>query len=146
MVALRLSGREGRKELTPEEVQMLFDGFDFFRTFRSDEHRRRVWRENRGALMQMWFEDEENLGRRPWGWWRFDARELRRRVGGSGRAVMDDEDCPAWARKTSFGEPAVFAEYDPDDPPRFESQLEYLQRHELLTEEEQERLASPVIN
>jgi hypothetical protein len=138
------------EELTQEIADVLLYGHDHFQIFVSEAHKRYVWRTHREALLTMWFEDEENLGHRPWAWWAYDTSDThdasdvprrRRRVGGTGQAVREQPGCPAWAKGLSFGMPHVFCDYNESDPPRFESELEYLEPRGLLTPEE-ERLCS----
>ena len=72
---------------------------------------------------------------RPWSWWRAEGREPRKRVGGSGRRGRN--------ASLEFGVPTDtwFKDVDPDNPPTYESQAAYLQRHRLLTEIEKRWLA-----
>jgi hypothetical protein len=127
-----------RKAPTQDQIDVLFTGHDFFKSFDSDEHRRQTWLEHKESLMELWLSEDKNVGRRPSAWWLFDApSELRRRIGGTGTASRDSADCPAWARKIRFGCPAVFdSDYDESDPPRFEEEVNYLRRHGLLTQRE----------
>jgi len=62
---------------------------------------------------------------RPWGWWYYDAEEPRRRIGGPGEPCDPDE----WSY---IGTPNAWATYDTTDPPRFESERDYLTRLDLL--------------
>jgi hypothetical protein len=72
---------------------------------------------------------------RPWSWWRDAAPEPRRRIGGSGRRERN--------ASLEFGVPhdIWWKDVDPDNPPVYESQAAYLQRHGLLTEAEIKWLA-----
>jgi hypothetical protein len=70
-------------------------------------------------------------GTRPWAWWRYEAREPRRRLGGKGVSLRDD-----WSY---WGTPGSYVyEYDDDqwDPPVYETQAAYLERLGLLLPEE----------
>ena len=107
-----------------------------------------AWRELRDALLPAWI--AEHPGRRPWAWWQFDAPEPRRRIGtmrlrpGSTwstthRVAVDYEFVAAETahtvevdRRCWFGRPAVLVTLD-DFGAVFESEVEYLRRHGLLT-------------
>lgn len=72
-------------------------------------------------------------GHRPHLWWRHDAPEPRRQVGG--RPGQPGVLLMGYGIVVSY--PA-----DPDDPPRFESQAAYLRRHGLLLPGELRRLTA----
>ena len=111
-------------------------------------------------------------GHRPWAWWRVEAPEpCRRRLGGIGTPAHEclahgpefRFGLPAhWVTpwqvayytgraRDVHGQP-IGAEYrgcgfsgvaiDPDDPPQYESQAAYLERHGLLSAEERARLTA----
>jgi hypothetical protein len=128
--------------LSNDQKEKLFFNFDFgVRVFLNDEDARACWQQFRQELMEEWFENEP-AGTRPWAWWQFDSVGERRRLGGVGTPARDRSDCPEWARKVSYGMPGVFADdYSAADPPRFESEADYLKRNRLLTREEVEALA-----
>lgn len=120
-----------------------------------------AWQLNKDVIMSDWI--KKNPCSRPWAWWEQDAKEIRRRVGGTGGLFNDLEDygpheCylgipSAWV--TVFDEayyngrakdiqgkiiPSPFKEgdfpktvYDKNDPPTFESEAKYLLRHGFLT-------------
>ncbi|MGE4194623.1 MAG: hypothetical protein AB7E51_14640 [Pseudodesulfovibrio sp.] len=90
-----------------------------------------AWRHFGSHLLAEWI--REHPGTRPYGWWRFEAPEPRRRLGGEGD--------PAYMGVT-FGVPDGWCEgdFDPSDPPVYESQAAYLDRHGLLTEAERRAL------
>ncbi len=96
-----------------------------------DDHKMRgLWEAHCMQLLADWV--LENPGTRPWAWWRWDApAEFRRRIGGIGTALtkcLDGESAPF------FGMPRCYAgDYEDKDPPKFESEREYLARHGLLT-------------
>lgn len=119
----------------------------------------RVWRTWRAPILEAWV--VACPGTRPWAWWVLDAPELRRRVGGSGRAAhevtntaeayeygvprawLDRETADAIARYASDrsrAEEIRGAGVDPADPPRYESQAAYLRRLGLFAPGEARRV------
>jgi hypothetical protein len=103
-----------------------------------------MWQAMGADIVEEWL--QERPGSRPAVWWRYDAPEPRRRLGGVGEPGWPDLHCGVpnhWAWPTSIaggeftGGPA---RCDPADPPVFESQAAYLQRHGLLHDGEAERL------
>ncbi len=68
---------------------------------------------------------------RPWCWWLFEAPEPRHKVGGKG--ITMHEHFPSYKHRLELGIPLDWFEFDPADPPAFESQAAYLQRLGLLT-------------
>jgi hypothetical protein len=107
-------------------------------------------------------------GTRPARWWRYDAPEPRRRLGGIGTPASE---VLSYKPTYSFGLPWIWIEQwqvmyysglavdingaqigylyprefkgvaiDPNDPPRFESQASYLKRHGLFLAGEERRL------
>lgn len=96
-----------------------------------DEHKvRGLWEANRMQLLADWI--LEKPGTRPWGWWRFDSpAELRRRIGGIGTALTERL---GGGSPHFFGMPSCYAgDYEDKNPPKFESERDYLARHGLLT-------------
>jgi hypothetical protein len=118
-------------------------GFSDFVDENDDESCRAVWQELRhGILLE---HAKRRPGTRPAAWWRYDAPELRRVVGrdidedeenghDDGRLpAAEDPNLPDWAKgKTYFGKPTVADGYV------YESQREYLERLNLITEGEKE--------
>jgi len=127
-----------------------------------------LWKSVRDKVLSDWIRDVP--GTRPWAWWRYDdsprcsalpgsepedywirERELpepRRRLGGHGTPVYE---CLNYVPELPFGIPTAFLDkvdeasvdgvaFDPNDPPQFESQAAYLDRHGLLTPAERLRL------
>ncbi len=109
------------------------------------------WRSVRSQVLRSWI--ATHPGTRPYAWWCYEAPEPRRRVGGTGtpkHEVM--KYVPAlvfgipkyWVTQDDVGLPGIFGlrgvPFDITDPPRYESQASYLQRHGLLTGQEQEKL------
>lgn len=110
-----------------------------------------LWQEFGALVLARWV--DEAPGTRPALWWQYDAPEPRRRVGGIGRPLHeftayvvryaygvpidwpeDDPDLPAEFR------PPCAALIDPNDPPLFESQAAFLDRHDLLSPAERDSL------
>src|SRR5262249_30919279 len=95
---------------------------------------KQLWAENGQDIVKWWA--GERPGTRPWCWWKYEAPEPRKRVGGVGTA-RDDEYLP------DFKLPAAnaFVAVDPDDPPIFQSQAAYLERLGFFLPGEEKRLA-----
>jgi hypothetical protein len=103
----------------------------------SPEAQKTVWEAHRAALLAAWIEDHP--GTRPAVWWRVEAPEPRQRLGGVGNPAPP----PLWRGAPRYwcGAPDTqWREMDPEDPPVYESQAEYLRRHALLSVGELERL------
>jgi hypothetical protein len=90
-----------------------------------------AWSEVEAELLPQFIKDFPC--RRPWGWWQ--EAEPRRRVGGT--------ELRSEFNSFSFGLPGAtwWRDVDPTDPPRYESEAAYLQRHGLLTAAEKRYLA-----
>jgi hypothetical protein len=106
------------------------------------------WAEHKGTLLAEW--TEAHPGTRPWVWWELDSPRLpavgdghyddgkrpepRQRVGGTGGEPTHSG--------VTFGLPSGWCDddFDPSDPPTYESQASYLDRHGLLTEAERRAL------
>lgn len=94
-----------------------------------------AWADVRDELLPQWIKDHP--GSRPFSWWGEEAPESRRRIGGTGEI---SEDSP----RIEFGAPGPttwWAGVLPGDPPTYESQAAYLQRHNLLTPPEKKWLS-----
>jgi len=130
----RLSNVNWELATDPEHSQLI-TGHDFFDQFGDDlDAAREGWQALRGELLPAFV--DKYPGTRPWAWWEFEASEPRRRLGGKGLASIDDPKAPEWAKKMSFGVPTVFTWLDWQDWPQYESEREYLARHNLLTKKE----------
>jgi len=100
-----------------------------------EEEAREDWQEHRDELMTYWLQDPAEWRKtqcrefgypepggpftRPWGWWMFDAPEVRQVIG-------NDGTCNVWPPPRAT--PQLGAVY--------ESQYDFLARHGLLTEAE----------
>lgn len=163
-----------RAQLTPGLIEILLTGehgegcsLDGLRLARDDNELRAVWAEHRGEVLGDFIRGHP--GQRPYAWWRLEAPEPRRRLGGIGTAA---HEVLAYAPEFHAGIPAnwvtawdvryyngrardvngrpIGTEYhagdfraealDATDPPTFESQASYLRRLKLLGEEERRRL------
>jgi hypothetical protein len=108
---------------------------------------RLFWEQHRDAVVL--HHTERRPGTRLKLWWRFDAPEPRRCVGGIGTPL---HECGgAWAELYEYGVPMDWktSEHNlragtplsADDPPRFESEASFLRRHGLLLRAERARLS-----
>lgn len=113
--------------------------------FGGDPLPKELWEEYRDDFLPEFI--AKHPGKRPLPWWQWDAPrwadpyegcyfhgtlpEPRRRIGGTGLTTW--EKYPAVVPSFQKGIPASWHEIDPDDPPRFESEVSYLFRHGLLT-------------
>ena len=105
------------------------------------------WSISRKKILKSWI--DAHPGTRPYAWWCFDAPETRQRVGGTGtpkhevlkyaatcvfgipRYWITPQDTGILGRAVHKGKPV-----DKNDPPLFESQATYLERHGLLSDKE----------
>jgi hypothetical protein len=102
---------------------------------------------------------QDNPGTRPLAWWRFDAPEPRKRLGGIGTAEHEVLATALWlirgipaswlgawmaenCRQASARRGEVFegVPIDPKFPPLYESEAAYLKRLDLLLPGEEKRL------
>lgn len=115
---------------------------------RNGEVLRELWGRVRGEVLAGWI--KERPGTRPGAWWEceaprqpmgnfqgayYDGRlpEQRKFISGAG--------CPVWmvmayAPAYDLGLPAMWAGFEAENPPTFESQASYLRRNNLLTPHE----------
>jgi hypothetical protein len=115
-----------------------------------DSRHRRLWLASRERLVAS--QITAHPGTRPFAWWAWDTAEPRRRLGGTGDACHDVLAYTPWFR---FGLPVVFVSerlrsvlsadfrgtpVDPQDPPVFESQAAFLDRHGLFAPGERDRV------
>ena len=119
----------------------------------------RLWGAVSEEIIERWI--VEHPGTRPRAWWRVDAPadEYRRRIGGTATPI---HECLGYVPHFEYGIPGTFmdadtlahydehhdglenvehpgervAAFDPDDPPRYESQCRYLWDRHLLSPKE----------
>ena len=128
-----------RRGLDEESLFVLLTGGDFFNHYTVEELRS-LWAENRGDVLQQFI--KEHPGERPCAWWQFDAPEPRRKVTTGGISVMNPimRPCPD-SSETSFGLPTMWMGSGGElHQNLYETQLEFLQRHNLLTKAEKKIL------
>jgi len=137
--------------------------WDAYRFQFDKEEQELFWKINRKKILKDFIENHP--GKRPYCWWCFDAPEMRRRLGGIGDprfehlgvsrsfsfGVPDDfvsqfeaDYYNGKARHVNGGFiPCKWKEgdfkgvaVDPKNPPVYETELEYLTRHDFLTKTE----------
>jgi hypothetical protein len=133
--------------------------------FLSPAELRATWELVRGRVLESWI--KERPCSRPPAWWQYEAAEPRRRLGGVGaplsealgqvaslhRGIPDrwlsPVDVALYSGRAVDVHGKAFRELkgrfphkaiDPNDPPQFESEATYLERHGLLTEAEVDTL------
>jgi hypothetical protein len=119
-----------------DDLPNAYDDLDIF--LLQDKVIKKLWDESRDKIMASWI--SKHPGTRPLLWWRFDSSGDRERIGGKGQ--MTWEKWPSVMPTFEKGTPSSWAEIDPDDPPRFESEAAYLLRHDLLSAQEKKYLVS----
>lgn len=108
-----------------------------------------LWRDHGPDVIRAW--TDKRPGTRPAMWWSHSAPGERRRLGGIGTSLGDPPrlhcGIPAeWlsARSADMwrrcGHDCPWPAVDPADPPRFEAQATFLDRHGLLKADERRRL------
>ena len=140
-----------RPILDEDQINYFLTGIDF--AFFWDEwERARDWQLIRDDLLRDWI--REHAGTRPFAWWRYDSPGPRRRAGGTGD-VIPAYDHPMSLkfgifRKSAFVDArllvavapvgAGLTPFDENDPPSFESEAAYLDRHGFLSATERKAL------
>ena len=100
----------------------MFDGPDL-----DDDELRKVWRQLRPELLDRHI--KKKPGTRPWAWWRWESTEPREQVSDGPEPIGP----PDW-----FGKPSRYLGQPPEN--MYESQVDYLERLGLLTDDERELL------
>jgi hypothetical protein len=158
----QLRTRKPKSAITAIEFEGLLTGTFWFNE-PTEARMRELWTDHRVELETFWSQDPEQwkaAGNTPtfglpepggpfsrcWAWWKFEAPEPRRRIGGEGIAAIDSADCPTWAKKLSFGRPTVWDDdYGDETETWFETQKDYLIRLDLLTVLERRELSKSVV-
>jgi hypothetical protein len=139
-----------------------------FYEFRPDEELAALWREHCDDIVEEHVADLP--GTRPQRWWEFDSKEPRKRLSGIGTpdfevlnykpsfsfgiplSWIDQSDCDYYNRAGLFKHIApnqnstgtfTGVAIDPLDPPVYESQAAYLDKHGLFLPGEKKRLKKP---
>lgn len=144
--------KKGFKKISTELLDYFESGntegetLDLF-VIRTDRNKlQSVWNEHKGEILEKWI--KEYPGFRPFAWWKFESPEIRKRIGGTG--------LPSWEAGNSVksifykGIPSdwscvisgkiILRNFDIEDPPCYESEASYLQRHKFLTSAEEKYL------
>jgi hypothetical protein len=117
-------------------------------TLRSADEQRAFWEQHRAAVLTWW--TRKHPGTRPRQWWVFDSVGPRKPCGGIGTPLSECEG--AHAALFEFGVPVDWKTEHHHDllvgvpissahPPMFESEAEYLRRHQLFMPGERKRLS-----
>jgi len=70
---------------------------------------------------------------RPWAWWEVDAPEQCQKISGTGTRLHERMKIYYRDMKNRYGVEVERDVFDPNDPPIYESQAAFLERHGLLT-------------
>lgn len=163
---VRRRSNKRRAGLSEPQLRWLRGQSTFYGLVNSDDVGWELF-EREETLAELWHENSEWVvaehvaekpGTRPKRWWAYDsprapcgAAEPRQRHGGTGAALY--EALPVFVPQWEFGVPREWltarnihfyptdaAPIDPNDPPLFESEAAYLERHGLLLPGEKQRL------
>ena len=173
----RISRTSVDQGLTPEQLEFLFLGETedgVYNYLWSSEAQEELWETHRDEVLREWLKEYE-AGTRPFAWWKWDAPEPRRRVGGTGDTAQDARlnikpefsfGIPdRWVHPCEVetynlravdihGNPRQYSPRcreaykdgfpyltpDPNDPPTFESEANFLRRHDLFMRGEEKKL------
>jgi len=119
--------------VSPRTVERLESGHDFALLDGpelSPDELADAWEELRETIMRDFI--AKNPGHRPWAWWEWDSPAELRLEAAPGTEPVGDE---RW-----FGKPPCYAGLP---TPEYESEADYLERHDLLTEAERKALGRP---
>lgn len=136
---------EGRLRPAAERTALQQAGTPYnplLRYITGEEALQALWTAHRAWILEQWI--TARPGSRPFGWWKYEAPEPRRRLGGVGTLSNDRHPLLELGIPTHWqiARPASVdrRELDPSDPPRYESQAAYLDRLGLLSADERRRL------
>jgi len=91
--------------------------------FQDEDHRRQLWEQHKAELMK-----EVGKNYRPAGWWDYDNKFGRRRI------LSGDPSMCLWEKGERFGTPRLYNIENLDQIPVFETQRQFLKRHNLMEE------------
>ena len=118
-------------EYSERTIEKLLSGHDWYPMFDGpdldDDELRKVWRQLRPELLDRHI--KKKPGTRPWAWWRWESTEPREQVSDGPEPIGP----PDW-----FGKPSRYLGQPPEN--MFESEQAYLERLDLLTDDEREAL------
>jgi len=141
----QLRAREALDELQPkgDAYEYRAESWQFQKMFWGnlpyEESEQGVWDQIRDEVLEAYV--REHPGRRPSAFWRFDAPEPRRKVAGGGVPAWDRPEKSHMRKPTfSFGIAFQWVDTGLEKDPAFESQAEFLRRHDLLLPGERKRL------
>lgn len=169
---MRLARRRREREGWTDEHKAALLGHDFFNVFRearflvaaykaeyadhdqeAEALRAEAWHDLRDELLPIWIADKPFS--RPDIWWKCDAPELRRCVNGVhpferpdfiSHCAECEQQHPGYTnrmKKTWFGKPCIFGAPGLDGKAEYETERDYLERHNLLTPTELALIESP---
>ena len=114
--------------LTADQREFLLYGRNLLTVdfpFKNERHRKELYFQHQEELLEA-----VGLDKRPAAWWQYSAPEPRRRI------VSGDPSLAMWSKGTYFGKCRLYDIESWSDPrrPIFESQKDYLIRHNLMEE------------
>jgi len=138
-------------ELTPDQLEDLLRGYTLISprrpVFKSEDERRKVWTRNYGYIMSLQNQKcrDESFGlnsqidvyfalfARPEAWWRYESPEPRRMLAGDPAAIIPEDGLIK-------GVPRSYRSREAWDQMVFETERDFLIRHDLLTDLEKKQL------
>lgn len=149
----------GRHERYNEDhILALQTGHDYFWAFKregisarvrrvegSDDHehnaKREAWELLGDEILAAWVEDKPLT--RPWAWWKFTAPEPRQRIDGGVHPHDDPRRPVGFPKQLEWGIPRNVALVPGDTKAKYETEREYLERLDLLTDHEKTLTPQP---
>lgn len=113
----------GRRSPTALRAQEFRDGVSPLHRIVFPYVSKRLWEAQREHVLTLWLRRWD--GTRPPAWWAYDAPGLREQVGGRGTRIAGNP-------RHASGIPTGWAWIDRGDPPLFEAQAIFLERHGLM--------------